>query len=114
MFSFWHTVLVTFCYQSLDSDCCLLWCRCGCENYPLLKTINRVLRDYSTPDPRCDQQPALARYTLPATAVYSLPLEAVEPHRPLWRPYNNPAALQPLLSSLQSELSKSVFSYNFK
>ena len=79
-----------------------------------MKTINRVLRDYSTPDPRCDQQPALARYTLPATAVYSLPLEAVEPHRPLWRPYNNPAALQPLLSSLQSELSKPVFSYNFK
>jgi len=26
---------------------------CGCENYPLLRTINRVLRDYSLPDPQC-------------------------------------------------------------
>lgn len=26
---------------------------CGCEEYPLLKTINRVLRDYSVPDPKC-------------------------------------------------------------
>ena len=28
--------------------------RCGCENYPLLRTINRVLRNYSVPDPGCD------------------------------------------------------------
>jgi hypothetical protein len=28
---------------------------CGCEKYPLLKTINRVLRDYPTPDPKCDR-----------------------------------------------------------
>ena len=28
--------------------------RCGCENYPLLRTINRVLRNYSLPDPVCD------------------------------------------------------------
>ena len=28
--------------------------RCGCENYPLLRTINRVLRAYPTPDPQCD------------------------------------------------------------
>ena len=27
--------------------------QCGCEKYPLLKTINRVLRDYSSPDPHC-------------------------------------------------------------
>ncbi|KAF5303798.1 hypothetical protein FQR65_LT08134 [Abscondita terminalis] len=26
---------------------------CGCENYPLLRTINRVLRDYKIPDPNC-------------------------------------------------------------
>jgi len=29
--------------------------RCGCENYPLLRTINRVLRDYPSPDPGCDR-----------------------------------------------------------
>jgi chitinase len=28
--------------------------RCGCERYPLLRTINRVLRNYPTPDPKCD------------------------------------------------------------
>ena len=27
--------------------------QCGCEKYPLLKTINRVLRGYSSPDPHC-------------------------------------------------------------
>lgn len=27
--------------------------RCGCESYPLLRTINRVLRDYPVPDPNC-------------------------------------------------------------
>ncbi|XP_059612054.1 probable chitinase 10 [Phlebotomus argentipes] len=26
---------------------------CGCEEYPLLRTINRVLRGYSTPAPNC-------------------------------------------------------------
>jgi hypothetical protein len=26
---------------------------CGCEEYPLLRTINRVLRDYAKPDPKC-------------------------------------------------------------
>ena len=26
---------------------------CGCEEYPLLRTINRVLRDYSVPAPSC-------------------------------------------------------------
>ncbi len=27
---------------------------CGCEPHPLLRTINRVLRDYPGPDPNCD------------------------------------------------------------
>lgn len=27
---------------------------CSCETYPLLKTINRVLRDYPGPGPSCD------------------------------------------------------------
>ncbi|XP_076042458.1 putative chitinase 10 isoform X2 [Oratosquilla oratoria] len=27
---------------------------CGCERHPLLRTINRVLRNYPTPDPRCN------------------------------------------------------------
>jgi len=27
---------------------------CGCEHYPLLRTINRVLRNYDLPDPGCD------------------------------------------------------------
>lgn len=26
---------------------------CGCEEYPLLRTINRVLRGYRKPDPKC-------------------------------------------------------------
>lgn len=26
---------------------------CGCEEYPLLRTINRVLRGYKVPDPKC-------------------------------------------------------------
>lgn len=26
---------------------------CGCEKHPLLKTINRVLRDYPEPAPTC-------------------------------------------------------------
>lgn len=26
---------------------------CGCEEYPLLKTINRVLRGYAKPAPKC-------------------------------------------------------------
>ena len=27
---------------------------CGCEPHPLLRTINRVLRGYSTPEPTCN------------------------------------------------------------
>ena len=27
--------------------------RCGCEAHPLLKTINRVLRNYPEADPNC-------------------------------------------------------------
>lgn len=26
---------------------------CGCEKHPLLKTINRILRRYPEPDPKC-------------------------------------------------------------
>ncbi len=80
-------------------------CRCGCENYPLLKTINRVLRAYSTPDPGC--APLATSSAAPRFAAYSLPLEAAaaEPHRPLWRPFS-PALIQPY--------DKPVFSYNFK
>merc|ERR1719266_2760530 len=29
--------------------------RCGCENYPLLKTMNRVIRNYPSRDPGCDR-----------------------------------------------------------
>lgn len=28
---------------------------CGCEKYPLLRTINRVLRNYPSPDPQCPE-----------------------------------------------------------
>jgi len=28
--------------------------RCGCEKYPLLKTMNRIIRNYPSPDPGCD------------------------------------------------------------
>ena len=29
---------------------------CGCEHYPLLRTINRVLRSYPGPDPNCSYE----------------------------------------------------------
>ncbi|XP_030240858.1 probable chitinase 10 [Drosophila navojoa] len=31
---------------------------CGCESYPLLKTINRVLRGYPGPHPKCALEPS--------------------------------------------------------
>ncbi|EDW76228.2 uncharacterized protein Dwil_GK14769 [Drosophila willistoni] len=31
---------------------------CGCESYPLLKTINRVLRGYGGPHPKCVLEPS--------------------------------------------------------
>jgi len=37
---------------------------CGCENYPLLRTINRVLRDYPIEDPNCDNPTHSLPYTL--------------------------------------------------
>jgi len=38
--------------------------QCGCENYPLLRTINRVLRDYPLEDPHCDGAARSLPYTL--------------------------------------------------
>merc|ERR1719357_1014766 len=38
--------------------------RCGCENYPLLRTINRVLRAYPLEDPQCDRARTSLPYTL--------------------------------------------------
>ena len=38
--------------------------QCGCENYPLLRTINRVLRDYPLEDPGCDGATRSLPYTL--------------------------------------------------
>lgn len=43
---------------------------CGCENYPLLRTINRVLRNYANPAPKCvlgsdKQKPARRPIDLP-------------------------------------------------
>ena len=37
---------------------------CGCEKYPLLKTINRVLRGYTPSDPGCEMVRALP-YSIP-------------------------------------------------
>ena len=34
---------------------------CNCEQYPLLRTINRVLRSYPTPAPTCSPQNYLAK-----------------------------------------------------
>ena len=45
--------------------------RCGCETYPLLKTITRVLRDYSVSAPNCAMDRAMpyinmySQYTFP-------------------------------------------------
>lgn len=36
---------------------------CGCEEYPLLRTINRVLRNYAKPDPKCVLGEKLTRPT---------------------------------------------------
>lgn len=27
--------------------------KCNCESFPLIKAVNRVLRNYAEPDPRC-------------------------------------------------------------
>ena len=45
--------------------------QCGCENYPLLRTINRVLRDYPLEDPNCDT--ARPRHSLPYTISEDYP-----------------------------------------
>jgi len=38
---------------------------CGCEKYPLLRTINRVLRGYSVADPGCDNMLRAKPYSIP-------------------------------------------------
>ena len=53
---------------------------CGCEKYPLLRTINRVLRNYSVPDPQC---------TLGATPY------AQQQQSPAVSPYSGSSSLQP-------------------
>jgi len=47
--------------------------RCGCENYPLLRTINRVLRDYPIPDPMCDGPSHLRGLTKEEQDLANLP-----------------------------------------
>lgn len=45
---------------------------CGCEEYPLLRTINRVLRNYARPDPKCDARTYQVQpYGLSAQATWS-------------------------------------------
>ncbi|KAB0794995.1 hypothetical protein PPYR_11834 [Photinus pyralis] len=50
---------------------------CGCENYPLLRTINRVLRNYKVPDPQCqlgvDQPPSPATSSPKPTESWQTP-----------------------------------------
>lgn len=38
---------------------------CGCEEYPLLRTINRVLRGYKVPAPKCELGPAIYEQSKP-------------------------------------------------
>merc|ERR1719244_605877 len=47
--------------------------QCGCENYPLLRTINRVLRDYPIPDPMCDGPSHLRGLTKEEQDLANLP-----------------------------------------
>lgn len=58
----------TICFN-LNFECCfnylpgMIWALdlddfrgvCGCEKHPLLKTINRVLRNYPEPAPQCNK-----------------------------------------------------------
>ena len=38
--------------------------RCGCETYPLLKTINRVLRNYPVSGETCANSPLLCKLSM--------------------------------------------------
>ncbi|XP_028131818.1 probable chitinase 10 [Diabrotica virgifera virgifera] len=57
---------------------------CGCEEYPLLKTINRVLRNYRVPDPRC----VLGKKTENPTTKPSIQKPTTKPpvHKPTVKP----------------------------
>ncbi|KAJ8980547.1 hypothetical protein NQ317_001054 [Molorchus minor] len=67
---------------------------CGCEEYPLLRTINRVLRDYAKPAPKCvlgkpEKKPVVKPTYKPATQKpvtqkpsTQLPSQPQEPNQP--------------------------------
>lgn len=50
---------------------------CGCEEYPLLRTINRVLRGYKKPDPQCLL--GKPQKTEPPTEKPSIPQPTISP-----------------------------------
>lgn len=56
---------------------------CDCEEYPLLRTINRVLRGYKLPDPKCvlgkHSEPSTDRPTILATTAEPTPVASQEP-----------------------------------
>lgn len=59
---------------------------CGCEEYPLLRTINRVLRGYKLPDPKCilgKTKPEMSTTSKP-TAMTSQPTLSTQKTTPLY------------------------------
>lgn len=60
---------------------------CGCENYPLLRTINRVLRNYATPAPTCElgvEKPHVPSKPKPTTT--KRPTESWQTQKPTPKP----------------------------
>lgn len=65
---------------------------CGCEEYPLLRTINRVLRNYAVPDPKCilgksqekpsNQKPSSITTTLRPTTTSSSWVQTTTSRKP--------------------------------
>ena len=63
---------------------------CGCEKYPLLKTINRVLRNYNSPDPHCTLDSNTIPYYQTRQHDLTLPIRNIHYY------YKTPASTYPL------------------
>ena len=75
--------------------------RCGCENYPLLKTMNRGIRNYPSRDPGCDRTNPLFYHhqlsQLPAVMYGQLPTY----NNQLFGAAQTPGAVVPASTQLQ-------------
>ncbi|XP_067620317.1 probable chitinase 10 [Eurosta solidaginis] len=77
---------------------------CGCESYPLLKTINRVLRNYPGPHPKCvleqKQNSMIASDNGPSLA-YTVKPKPYETPRPTYASYYTEALQQSEVAALE-------------